>query len=87
MSNENSIRDRIFPGDNSIDKSFESKLKKKKKLLKLKYSYQHKINWKINNIGYNNGDIKTEARKILQKLSELNIGLKNVWVICVKKNL
>ena len=85
VSNENSIRDTIVPGDNSIEKSFEYKLKKKKKLLKLKYSHQRKITWKINNTGYNNSDKKTEAGKISTKLSGLNIGLKKGMADMSKK--
>ena len=48
ISAENSVRDIIVVGENINDKSFEYKLKKKKKLIKLKYSHQRKITWKVN---------------------------------------
>ena len=68
ISNENSVRDLIVVGD--IDKSFEIKLKKKKKLLKLKYSHQRKIIWKINNnINTVINNKKQDMSKILSQFS------------------
>ena len=71
ISNENSVRDLIVIGDNLNDKSFEYKLKKKKKLLKLKYSHQRKITWKVNihnNMSINNSK-QQENPKILSQFS------------------
>ena len=63
ISNENSSRDLIVVGD--MDKSFEMKLKKKKKLLKLKYSHQRKIIWNINN---NVNSIITSKKQDMAKI-------------------
>ena len=63
ISAENSVRDLIIVGDNVHDKSFELKLKNKKKLLKLKYSNQRKILWKVNIPGSNNFSSSNNRRK------------------------
>ena len=73
ISAENSVRDIIVVGENINDKSFEYKLKKKKKLIKLKYSHQRKITWKVNstkNMSSNNVK-KQESGKILSQFSGL----------------
>ena len=72
ISNENSVRDLIIVGDNLSDKSFEHKLRQKKKLIKLKYSHQRKITWKINaqkKMSSNNNIKKQSSGKILSQFS------------------
>ena len=70
ISMENSMRDLIIVGDNVNDKSFELKLKKKKKLLKLKYFHQRKIQWKVNlSNNYSSSNNKREIGKIFPQYS------------------
>ena len=65
ISMENSVKDLIIVGDNVNDKSFELKLKKKKRLLKLKYFHQRKILWKVNtNNNYSSSNNRREVGKI-----------------------
>ena len=76
ISNDNSIRDFVILGDNIHDKSFEIKLKNKKKLLKLKYSHQRKIFWKVNNIinsnNFSSSNNRKDNLKILSQFSGMS---------------
>ena len=76
ISNDNSIRDFVILGDNVHDKSFEIKLKNKKKLLKLKYSHQRKIFWKVNNIinsnNFSSSNNRKDNLKILSQFSGMS---------------
>lgn len=71
ISTENSVRDIIVVGDNLNDKSFEYKLRQKRKLLRLKYSHQRKITWKVNpQKNMSNNNIKKQSSgKILSQFS------------------
>ena len=76
ISMENSMKDLIIVGDNVNDKSFELKLKKKKRLLKLKYFHQRKILWKVNiSNNYSSSNNKREVGKIYPQFSGKKSGI------------
>ena len=70
--NEHSIRDLIIIGDNMNDKSFEAIIRQKKKLLKLKYSHQRKILWKVN-ISNNNNFSSSNNKKHFSGISQKKV--------------
>ena len=74
-SNDNSFRD-INNSNNTNDKTFENKIKCKRKLIKLKYSYSRKITWKNpknskkDDEQYDNGKVQVSSLFSPQKKSK-----------------